>query len=84
MLMLLLLLMLLPVLLLFRLLVWLLMLLMLLLLLQSGVVGPDFVAFAAPAEKPREKRSSSRNPVVLAETSHEGITLLAVAVVLFF
>ena len=46
-----------PMLLLFRLL-----LLLLLLLLQTGADGLAIVVAAALAQKPREKRSSSRNP----------------------
>ena len=70
--------MLLPLLCLFRL-----MLLLLLLLLQSGDDGPATVGIAAPPQKPHEKRSSARNLYRLAETLHDGIALLAIAVVFF-
>ena len=68
-----------PMLLLFRLLF-----LLLLLMLQSSDDGLATVVVAAHAQKPHEKRNYSRNPyIVLAETFHEGIALLAEAVILF-
>ena len=78
--MLLLLLMVLPILLLFRLLIC---LLLLLLLLQYDDVGPAFVVAAALAQKPHKNVATLTKSVIFEDNPHEGITLLAVAVVLF-
>ena len=77
--MLLLMLMLLPILLMFSLLIW---SLLLLLLLQSEDVGPAFVVDDAPARKPIKNVATLEKSAILAETPHEGIALLAVAIVL--
>ena len=73
----LLLLLLLPLLVLLRLLIW---LLLLPLLLESGVARLAIVDVAAPAKKPHLKRSRYRNPCSLAETLHESIAILTLAV----
>ena len=71
--------MLLPMLLLFRLL-----LLLLLMLLQSGADVPAIVVVASPAQRPMKNVAALATHIVLAETLHESIALLAVAVVLFY
>ena len=49
-------------------------------LLESGVASPAIVDVAAPAKNLHEKRSRYRNPFSLAETLHESIAILEVAV----